>query len=241
MHPLPAPAVRPLPRDPNAPPRLSRPNLEGERALKELTERLKAAPKSTDPLKRALAHAARKTATEPIVPPKAKPTVKAPTPTAPPPGVERVDYAIDRDPREDEPWFLELPEAEQERLRTHWHWKRHESTRLRSQLRTELLRSCTFGVAIFGAIGLVLALLVGIWALLWRLSIAGAVGGLIGRIAGRSRFSFAAAGVLCGGAALGGMLFSTIGMSALVLCTWGLALVGYDLEIRRSGGFGPRG
>jgi hypothetical protein len=106
-------------------------------------------------------------------------------------------------------------------------------------VRRELLRSCGHGAVLFAVPGLLLALFVGP-LMLPRMVFAGAVAGLLGRLGG-GRVAFALAGTLCGCLGMGrSMLLSPLGLSVACLCAYGLALVGYDREIRQAGAFGSR-
>ena len=79
-------------------------------------------------------------------------------PPEPEPELE-IAKQTDMDPRELEPWFLELPEAERDRLRESWSSTRHKFDGTGKAFRKRLKRSAAYGTLSFGATGLLMSFL----------------------------------------------------------------------------------
>jgi len=147
--------------------------------------------------------------------------------------------AADIDPREKEPWFLELPKKEQERLRTHWWYERHRHDDEGVKLRRRLCRAVGYGALLCFVVGVLLAPLSGSWLLILRLTAAGALAAGLAQLAGGGRFRYAIAGGLGFTVAVGLVaLMQPPTLFGLMLTTYGMATLGMDGEMRKTGGFG---
>ena len=141
------------------------------------------------------------------------------------------------DPRELEPWFLQLPDAERARLRAVWSRQRHRFDGAGEAARTRLLRAAAFGAAMFVCNGLLMVLLTGdLWRCLLYAPV-GAAAGLLGQCMGGLRFHYMAAGAL-GFVVVEGanVLANPIMLYGLLFAISSMALVGLDREMRVSGG-----
>lgn len=146
----------------------------------------------------------------------------------------------DSDPREDEPWFHELPDVEQQRLRRVWAEKRAAVARTASNVARNGNERLLAGVLVFVAV-----MLLGT-RLNWHATLgAGIVCGIWWRHARADRFldplrAFLCLAVLQGLAMLvSGSPSPQLFMDAPLLVAFA-ALVGFDGEMRRTGGFDVR-
>jgi hypothetical protein len=148
--------------------------------------------------------------------------------------------ADDRDPREDEPWFHELPDVEQQRLRRAWAEKRAAAVRAASNVARNGNERLLAGVLVFIAV-----MLLGT-RVNWHATLgAGIVCGIWWRHARADRFldplrAFACMAVTQALAMLvNGSPSPQLFMDAPLLVAFA-ALVGFDGEMRRTGGFDVR-
>lgn len=174
--------------------------------------------------------------------PPVEPAAEAPVESAPeaaPAVTAEEAEAADIDPREKEPWFLELPKKEQERLRTHWWYERHRHDDAGVKLRRRLGRAVGYGAGLFFVMSLLLVMLLGSFAYIPILTAAGGLGAGVAELLGGGRFRYGAAGALAFVLVLGpGVLLQPFSMMALMLLTYGMATLGMDGEMRKTGGFG---
>lgn len=155
-----------------------------------------------------------------------------------PPEVAIDEAASDVDARELEPWFRELPPAEQERLRGQWHMHRHRYDDAGRHFRRRLGRAVGYGALVFFGMGVLQSLLVGGFGLVPILMVCGAIAAGIAELCGGGRFTYAVAGGVAFVAAMGPtVLFQPFSLVSLLLASYGMGLVGMDGEMRRSGGF----
>lgn len=151
------------------------------------------------------------------------------------------DAGADVDPREREPWFVDLPVPEQERLRAFWWHERHRHDDVGIQLRRRLGRAVAHGALVFFVLGLLQVMLHGGFAVLPTLTAAGALVAGAAELCGGGRFLYAFAGAAAFVVVLGPLvLLQPLGMISLLLSTYTMGLLGMDGEMRRSGGFGGR-
>ncbi|MBX3463037.1 MAG: hypothetical protein KF830_07690 [Planctomycetes bacterium] len=229
------------------PPAAAPPDAEALRAWQQLQQRVAAAPRSTS-LVAAASHRARRQAARAAPASAGGPAatasprgatgdgpqgVPAPVPSGPPDGA-----AVDgRDPREDQDWFRALPPAEQQRLRAVWAAQRARgegsaaSQRRLARRRAIAALAVALAVVVLGtgaawpatlAAGALTAVL---WARLGadRLRDPIVAVGALGVCHLALRFAFGPPG---------GTLF----LDAILMVAFA-ALVGFDGEMRRSGGF----
>lgn len=159
-------------------------------------------------------------------------------PAAPP--APQVEYALGlegRDAREEEPWFLALPEAERVRLHDVWAQKRMQEAGASVVQRRNRNRRMQAAIACFG-----LVLLLGTGAL-WHATVgAGIVCGIWWRHAGADRFLDPIRALVCFGGMQGLAMAVArspnpqLFLDAILLIAFA-ALVGFEGEIRRTGGF----
>lgn len=154
-----------------------------------------------------------------------------------PPAELQIEKQSDVDVRELEPWFLELPTTEQERLRAAWHAERHRFDHTGKAFRRRMQRAMLFAGMVFVVDGVFMGLFTG-FAIFLRFLLAGPLAGGLAQAIGGGRFSFA----LCGGlgfvAAMGSaMLSSPMVLYGLLLAAFGMAAIGMDGEMRRSAGY----
>lgn len=155
-----------------------------------------------------------------------------------------VDYAVGsdgRDPREEEPWFRELPEAERERL--HREWTAERTRHLREPVRQakRVWRAMAEGAFVMGVLAVLQALVLGGFGTLPLLAGGGALAAGVGAFAGLGRFGYAAlGGAVWFAIMLPGILrgdFHPYVMPGLLMAAYGMGALGMAEEMRRSGGF----
>lgn len=234
------PALPRAPADrPHAPPTPAE-VAAGDRALQDLLQRLVHRERTADPVRRALAHAARKQALAAPLVPAAATTAAAPEPLAASTHAA-VQYDGDRDPREDEPWFAHLPAAARQRLRDTWHRERHRFDGRSGNYWRDVRRAALQGAFVFLLLALLQAPMLGSLGPLPALTLAGAVAGAVARLGHGGRFAFALAGaaafLLVMGPSLGSSLVQPLGLTSVLLASYGMGLLGIDREMQRSGGF----
>ncbi|MCB9879572.1 MAG: hypothetical protein H6835_18410 [Planctomycetes bacterium] len=231
----PKPAPPPRPR--------SRPTPEGERAFAELQQRLLAMPPSDSimaEMQRREQRAARRRDRKGRVDEQLAGTVLAvgePSAPAPEPALEFDEPRSELDPRELEPWFLELPASERERLRRTWADKRDRLVdNLQVQRRLANRRTVAALLCFVATIAL------GSHAL-WHATLgAGIVCGIWWRHAPPDRLmdpiraAVCMIGMQCLALVVAGGISPTLGFDCVLLVGMS-ALVGFDGEIKRSGGF----
>lgn len=147
---------------------------------------------------------------------------------------------VDHDPREDEPWFHELPDVEQQRLRRVWAEKRAAAVRAASNAGRNGNERMVAAILVFVAV-----VLLGTGAN-WHATLgAGVVCGIWWRHARADRFldplrAFGCMTALQTLAMLvNGSTSPTLFLDAPLLVAFA-ALVGFDGEMRRTGGFDVR-
>ena len=153
------------------------------------------------------------------------------------PEVEYAPGADGRDPREEEPWFLELPAAERLRLREAWLQKRLQVVNASAVQTRNGNRRFWAAILCFAA---TLVLGTGV---LWHATLgAGIVCGIWWRHASADRFQDPVRALVCFGGlqALAMVVAQRVNqqlfMDAILLIAFA-AIVGFDGEIRRTGGF----
>lgn len=157
-------------------------------------------------------------------------------------------YDAGRDPREDEPYFKSLPPAEQQRLRALWDAENQRFLAQPRAFRREQLHLMLSALAVHASVGGLLALFDGL-EVLPGLLLMGLVTGLLWLPMRRTRFAFALAGAGVFVIAKGfSFTFGAVGFDELAdqsmkllftaaVITFGCGLVGFDCEMRLSGGF----
>lgn len=143
-----------------------------------------------------------------------------------------------RDPREDEPWFADLPPAEQQRLHQQWALERVRFDSIGLVRRRQLLRVMVSGALVSFVFALLQVLLLGGFGYVPLLTAGGAVAAGAAQACGGGRFAFAAAG---------GFVYMLImvpvilvnpyALTGVMLAGYGMGAVGMEEEMRRSGGF----
>lgn len=209
----------------------------GERALQAMKEKLAARASRIDPVHAAFARASRK----------AEPAA-APSPTAPVDPFaatvcsEGVEFEDGHDPREDDAWFLALPQREQERLCATWRADKNQYKGLGMKFVREVRYAALAGAGVFCFVALLTFVACNSAKFTLPLILLGACAGAIARMLDGGRLVYA----LCGLAAYplavrGGLLESTLLFYVWSTAGFSLALLGFDREIRQTGGFsGPR-
>ncbi|MBL8732544.1 MAG: hypothetical protein JNN13_09270 [Planctomycetes bacterium] len=232
------------------------PDPEALRALAALQQRLAAAPPADDFVsavlqrerrqqqkrRRAMAKVTAAVAAVATEGPAAvvAPDAAAAIPEAPAvaPAVAAPAAPVDVDAREHEPWFLELPEPEQQRLRRTWSAKRQRFGDEGAKRRRRLQRVVVYGLCLFGFLALLQAPLMGL-GLVLPLAGAGALAAGVADLCGGGRFVFSFCGAIAFVAVQGPMvLVQPFGIMSLLIACYGLGTIGMDGEMRRSGGFG---
>jgi hypothetical protein len=150
------------------------------------------------------------------------------SPEAPPP---------ERDPREQEPWFLQLPAAEQQRLRAAWR-NQHERLRLdvpwRKRERNRRSTTAMAGFVVVGVLGgspMILALCAGgLCAIAWRYTRPDRFGDPF--VALLCYYVVCAIAAVIHGGVSPSLVFDSILVAAIT------SLLGFEGEIRATGGFG---
>jgi hypothetical protein len=238
-----APVLRPAARGPAR--ATTAPDPDAERRLAELQQRIASVPKSKGPLQSAFRRASRRSAgdDEALADASGVAEVPPPPPSAAPPDAAVVvgyDRATDRDPREDEPWFRDLPEPERARLRGQWAIERHRFDDRALVLRRRLVRAAWHGALVFFVLSLLQAPLLGLGPLP-LLTLAGALASVLAQALGGGRFVHAFAGATAFVVVMGPTVFvQPFGLIGLLAASYGLGAVGMDREMRRSGGFDAR-
>jgi hypothetical protein len=170
-------------------------------------------------------------------PPPAAPTTPAAGPI--PPSAGATDgVAADRDARELEPWFRELPAREQHRLRAVWWEERHRHDHAWIGHRRRLQRAASYGAMVLGGLGLLQSLLVGGFHTVLPLAIAGAFAALVAEAVGGGRFAYAGLGPIAWFVVMGPTLMANpFAMYGVLMAAYGFGAIGMDGEMRRSAGF----
>jgi hypothetical protein len=163
----------------------------------------------------------------------------APPPAPPPPPECAVDErASDLDARELEPWFLELPPGERQRLRTVWWQERHRDDHALQGLRRRLQRAASYGAMVLGGLGVLQSLMLGGLHTVLPLAVLGAIAAVIAELGGGGRFLYAALGPVAWVAVMGPIVLVTpFAMPGVLLAAYGFGAIGMDGEMRRSAGF----
>ena len=148
-----------------------------------------------------------------------------------------VDARSDLDARELEPWFLELPEHEQQRLRKVWADERSRYDWTGKAARTRLVRAAAYSGAMFFVNAVLMTFLTGdLLRVLFYVPV-GAVAGVVATLVGGTRFHFMCAGALAFTLLEGANLLANPFMFyGLLLSISTMGLVGLDRELRMSGG-----
>ena len=144
-----------------------------------------------------------------------------------------------RDPREDEPWFADLPSAEQQRLHQQWALERVRFDSIGLVRRRQLLRVMASGALVSFVFALLQVLLLGGFGYVPLLTAGGAVACGAAQVCGGGRFAFAAAGgfvyMLIMVPVILGNPYALIGV---MLASYGMGAVGREDGKRRAGGMG---
>jgi hypothetical protein len=229
----------PAPPKPEPPPR----NERGERMLRELAERCARSGTGTSlvaELQRREDRTRRKGRQAQIANDQLQGQFVAGDLPAPPPPPEpefEVARASDRDPREFEPWFRELPEQEQERLRASWSEERHRYDTSGKEARARIRRAAGYGAGMFFVNSILLIFLTGDPLRFLIYVPVGAVVGAVAQLAGGTRFHFMVMGMLGFGLIEGRNLLSNPFMLyGLLLSIATMGVVGMDREMRMSAG-----
>lgn len=157
---------------------------------------------------------------------------------ASPPSLAVDEVGSDLDPRELEPWFQELPHAEQERLRRQWFAHRHRHDGDWRAFWRQLRRAIAHGALLFFVMAVLQSLLLGGFALVLQLTLAGAAAAGIAQACRGDRFLYALCGSLAFVVVQGPTVFvQPLSLCSLLLASYGMAAVGMDREMRTSGGF----
>jgi hypothetical protein len=143
-----------------------------------------------------------------------------------------------RDSREEQPWFLALPEAERARLHEQW---AAERTRFLGAGRRRLAgigRAMGGGALVMLLLGLAQALLLGGFCMVPALVAAGAIAAGVAQACRAGRYGFA----LAGGVAYTALMIPTIlgnpyALPSILMAVYGMGLIGMGEEMRRTGGF----
>jgi hypothetical protein len=160
--------------------------------------------------------------------------------TAAPPAVEIAidERASDADPRELEPWFRELPQAEQARLRAQWWSVRHRDDGAGRTLQRRLRRALGYGALTFFVLGVLLSVLEGSLDRVPVWTAAGAIAGGLAEVLGGGRFVWGFAGAAAYTIVVGpSALVNPFALMTLPIAAYGMGAIGMDAEMRRSGGF----
>lgn len=230
---------------PPAPPKLAPPprNERGERMLRDLQERVAKAGTGTSlvaEMQRREDRVRRKRQQASVASDQLQGQfVAGGVPAAQPPPEPEFEVAreSDRDPREFEPWFLELPENEQERLRASWSEERHRYDVTGKEARARVLRSAGYGAAMFFANSILMIFLTGDPLRFLIYVPAGAIAGAVAQLAGGTRFHFMVMGMLAFGLIEGANVLSNPFMLyGLLLSIATMGVVGMDREMRMSAG-----
>lgn len=248
------PAAGSKPMPPNPPPQSLAPSTAAdaaqEAALRELAARAAKQPKRPPSLVGSVLQREQRQRT--ARPAKVdEPTVTAAPPTAAPAASEHPARAAvpvgvvggspdapppERDPRETEPWFLQLPPAEQDRLRAAWR-NQHERLRLdlpwRKHERNRRSTTAMAGFVVVGVLGgspIVLALCAGgLCAIAWRYTRPDRFGDPF--VALLCYYVVCAIAAMIHGGVSPSLVFDSILVAAIT------SLLGMEGEMRASGGF----
>lgn len=154
------------------------------------------------------------------------------------PVVEYAAGAEGRDEREESEWFLQLPAKEQERLRREWTAERCRFADSGQQCRRRLLRVAWQGALVMGGLAVAQSLLLGGFGLVPVMTLAGAIAALLAELGRGDRFVYAVAGGLAWVVVMGPVILGQpLAMSGLLMAAYGMAAVGMEGEMRKSGGF----
>ncbi len=152
-----------------------------------------------------------------------------------------VDYAVGlagRDAREEQPWFLELPKDEQERLHHEWASERVRFAGVGAVRRRHLQRVIAHGALVSFVLAVLQVLLLGGFTYVPILTAAGAAAAGVAQACRGDRFVFAMAGGLAYAAVmLPVFLQNPYALTGVMLAAYGMGTVGMEEEMRRSGGF----
>lgn len=236
--PAPPPAKMPRPATPR--PR-RRPTPEGERAFAELQQRLLAMPPSdsivAEMQRREQREARRRDGRARAGEQLAATVVAVDEVVEPAPELEFDEGHSEVDPRELEPWFQGLPETERERLRETWAAKRDRFADQKQVQRRVANRRTVAALLCFAAV-----FVLGSHAM-WHVTFgAGIVCGIWWRHAPPDRMmdpiraAVCMIGLQCVALLAFGAISPTLGFDCVLLVGM-TALVGFDGEIKRSGGF----
>lgn len=232
------PASKPARQRPNTPP--APPDANAERALQALAAKLAAAPPARS-LIACAQHRQQKVLRQQAAaaqPDLAATIVTAAPPTEPAPVVAYAAGPNSRDEREDSEWFLALPIKERERLAAVWRAERERFTREPELRHKRLQRAAAHGACVFFIVGLLAAFLTGSWSVIAKLTIAGSIAGLLAAVCGGGRIRYAIAGAATSLLVLGSAVIGNPFLLYLLLASaYGMAAVGMEVEMRRSGGF----
>jgi len=143
-----------------------------------------------------------------------------------------------RDLREEQPWFLALPEAERVRLREQWAAERTRFAAAGQRRLAGIGRAMGGGALVMLLLGLAQALLLGGFDLVPGLVAAGAVAAGVAQACRAGRYGFAVAGGVVYVAVMGPtILFNPYALPGILMAVYGMGLIGMGEEMRRTGGF----
>lgn len=161
--------------------------------------------------------------------------VVAEAPKQPEPVFE-VAKQSDMDARQLEPWFLELPKDERERLRESWARGRHKFDIAGKAARRRLLRAAGYGTLCFVLTGLLMSFLFMNVMVLVRCALVGPIAGVIAQLLGGERFAYGLIGLLGFVVAMGSGIMMPFSFYGMLFCISTMAALGMDGEMRRSAG-----
>ncbi|GAB4164280.1 MAG: hypothetical protein Fur0037_29440 [Planctomycetota bacterium] len=163
-----------------------------------------------------------------------------------------VVYEAGRDAREDHPDFRRLPPEEQEALRMQWEEERRRATLRPRRVVLERLRLFGLALILYAVVGGILIPFQGV-ANIPDMLLSGALTGATWLLLNPTRFSLAITGAVVL------LVYKGIGLCAaspdtasaaeqsmtilftVAVITFGCGMIGFDCELRRTGGFKARG
>ena len=142
----------------------------------------------------------------------------------------------DIDPRELEPWFQELPEAERDRLREAWSTERHKFDHTGKAWRRRMKRAAAYGTLSFAVTGLLMSFLFMDLMVLVRCLVVGPIAGMTAQLLGGARFTYGLLGLFGFVIAIGNGIVLPFSWYGMIFSVATMAALGMDGEMRRSAG-----